>query len=93
MDDWFTMASPPVTRPSSGIMLRYGRRRSRRVDVLHGDKQLLPVRAAHPRAVDVQRHGPRQIGDGLFVRPVLQQLAEAEHEHHGACRIEIAADQ
>ena len=64
-----------------------------RVDVLHGDKQLLPVRAAHPRAVDVQRHGPRQIGDRLLVGPVLQNLAKVQHEHHGARRVEIAADQ
>lgn len=34
---------------------------------------------------------PARIGNRLFVRPLLENLAEAQHEHDGACRIEIAA--
>ena len=79
---------PGCTREQMSLMLRY------HLNAVVGlMRSWTEEDSAHPRAVDVQRHGPRQIGDRLFVRPVLQQLAEAEHEHHGACRIEVAADQ
>ena len=44
-----------------------------------------------PDLIDIQCHRAREIGDGLLVRPLLENLAEAQHEHDGACGVEIAA--
>ena len=44
-----------------------------------------------PDVIDVERHRAGEIRDRLFVRPVLENFAEAEHEHHGARRREVAA--
>ena len=44
-----------------------------------------------PDLIDIQCHRAREIGDGLLVRPLLEDLAEAQHEHDRARRIEIAS--
>ena len=44
-----------------------------------------------PDLIDIQRHRAGKVGNGLLVRPLFENLAEAQHEHHGACGVEIAA--
>ena len=43
-----------------------------------------------PNAVHAQRHAAGQVVDRLFVRPLLQQLAQLEQEHDRAGRAEVA---
>ena len=61
-----------------------------RLHVADGDKQLR-IAGLAPDLVHVQRHGSGEIGDGLLVRPLLQNFAQPQHEHDGACRGEVAA--
>ena len=44
-----------------------------------------------PDAVHVQRHAAGQVAQRFLAGPFLQQLAQAQQEHDGACRAEIAA--
>ena len=60
-------------------------------DIADGYKRL-GLTGTQPRFVNVYGHRPREIGDGLLMRPLLKNLAEGEHEHDGACRREIAAE-
>ena len=62
-----------------------------RADVADGDEQL-GLAGLQPDLVDVQGHRAREIGDGLLVRPLLEDLAQPQHEHDGARGIEIAAE-
>ena len=61
-----------------------------RLNVADWHEHLGAVRL-EPDLIDIERHGAREVGNRLFVRPLLEDLAEAQHEHDGACRIEIAA--
>ena len=44
-----------------------------------------------PHLVNVQRHRTRKIRDRFLVRPLLQNFTQPQHEHDGACGVEIAA--
>ena len=59
-------------------------------DIFHWH-QHIRLAGTHPDLIDVQGHGVRQVGHGLLVRPLLQNLAQAEHEHHRARGVEVAA--
>ena len=61
-----------------------------RLNVADWHEHLGAVRL-EPDLIDIEGHGAREVGNRLFVRPLLEDLAEAQHEHDGACRIEIAA--
>ena len=43
-----------------------------------------------PDTVHSQTHGRGKVGNGLFVRPFLQNFAQMQHEHHRACGGKIA---
>ena len=61
-----------------------------RLNIADGNERFRLARL-EPDVVNVERHRAREVRDGLFMRPVLEDFAEAEHEHHGACRREVAA--
>ena len=61
-----------------------------RLDLADRDKNFR-LAGLFPDLVDIQRHRAREIGHGLLVRPLLQNLAEPQHEHHGACGGKVAA--
>ena len=44
-----------------------------------------------PDLFHIQGHAPRRITNGFLMCPLLQKLTDAEQEHNGASRIEIAA--
>ena len=56
-----------------------------RLNIADGNERFRLARL-EPDVVNVERHGAREIRDRLLVRPVLEDFAEAEHEHHGARR-------
>ena len=58
--------------------------------IADGDEQL-GFAGLQPYLVDVQRHRTGQIGDRLLVRPLLQNFTQPQHEHDGACGVEVAA--
>ena len=58
--------------------------------IADGDEQL-GFAGLQPYLVDVQRHRTGQIGDRLLVRPLLQNFTKPQHEHDGACGVEVAA--
>ena len=49
------------------------------------------VRRFEPDLVHLQRHRPGKVGDGLFVRPFVEQLADAEQEDDRTCRFKVSA--
>ena len=63
-----------------------------RLDVPDGNEHFR-FTVFQPDLVHIKRHGARKIFHGLLVRPFLQDLADAQHEHDGARRIKVAANQ
>ena len=57
----------------------------------HGHQHLGSIRL-HPHGFHLQGHGPGQISYGFFVRPLLQNLAQPEHEHDRPGGIEVPPD-
>ena len=49
------------------------------------------VRRFEPDLVHLQRHRPGKVGDGLFVRPFVEQLADAEQEDDRTRRFKVSA--
>ena len=47
--------------------------------------QHLALRGAHPDLIHVQRHAASQVIQALFPRPLLQQAAYRQQEHHRPC--------
>ena len=56
-----------------------------RLNIADGNERFRLARL-EPDVVNVERHRAREVRNGLLVRPVLKNFAEAEHEHHGARR-------
>ena len=52
--------------------------------------QHLALRGAHPDLIHVQRHAAGKVIQALFPRPLLQQAAHRQQEHHRACGAVIA---
>ena len=44
-----------------------------------------------PDLVHIQGHGLCEIGNGLLVRPLVENVANAQQEHDRACRLEVLA--
>ena len=44
--------------------------------------ELLGIAKLDPHLVNIQAHGARKIVNGLFVRPLLEDIAYLEHEHY-----------
>ena len=87
------MASPETTLPSKGIILPVRTMIWVPRPTSFTLRRTLLALGQAPDLVHVQGHGSRQIGHGLFMGPVLQKLAQMEHEHDTACRIKVAPDQ
>ena len=51
----------------------------------------LPSVVSSQTFVHLQRHRPGKVGDGLFVRPFVEQLADAEQEDDRARRFKVSA--
>ena len=62
------------------------------MNIADGYQNLLFIRFP-PYVFHIQSHGPRKIGNGLLVRPILQNFAKLEHEHNGCRRVEVATQQ
>lgn len=45
-----------------------------------------------PYLVNVERHSAGKVCNGLFARPVFKHLADSEHEHNAASRVEVSAN-
>ena len=56
-----------------------------RLNIADGNERFRFARL-EPDVVDIERHGAREVRNGLLVCPVLKNFAEAEHEHHRARR-------
>lgn len=54
--------------------------------------QYLRVVHLQPHLVNVQGHGPGQVGHRLLVGPLLQNFAQPQHEHHGPGGVEVAPE-
>ena len=52
--------------------------------------QHLALRGAHPDLIHVQRHAAGKVVQTLFPRPLFQQAAHRQQEHHRACGAVIA---
>ena len=52
--------------------------------------QHLSLPGLQPHIFHLQGHGARQIGNRLFMCPLLQDFTQPEHEHHGTGGIEVA---
>ena len=59
-------------------------------DFLRADKNLHAV-LLQPYFADIQGHGARKVTDGLLVRPLFQQFADAKQEHDRSRRLGITA--
>ena len=61
-------------------------------DVDVGDVfKLLGIAGLDPHLVNIQAHGARKIVNGLLVRPLLEDIADLEHEHYRRRGVGIAA--
>ena len=64
-----------------------------RLHAVERHERLLSVPALQPDLIDLQRHAFCQIVHGLLVRPLVQRLADAEQEAHGARRGKVPGQQ
>ena len=62
-----------------------------RLHTTHRHQHVCAIFVTQPDTIHIQRHGARQVGDGFFACPVLEQFADLKQEDDRACRAKIAA--